>query len=101
MARISTPTDGRAVPFDPQAQTRATMAGLPRHFRLVDRNGAPHPVLDDHYDSMEAAWNEARSWWQGQEKGRELPIEIGVEVSTGCGSWRTLRHPGSELVGPV
>ena len=48
---------------------------------------------DDLYDTLEAAWNEALSWWQEQRPSGE-PMEIGVEVSTSCGSWRTLRHPG-------
>lgn len=74
---------------------------MPRLFRLVDRNGAPHPVLDDLYESLEAAWEEARTWWQGQAKRDQRPMEIGVEVRTGCGSWRTLRHPGSDPAEPV
>jgi hypothetical protein len=65
---------------------------LDRVYRLVDRQGNPHPVLDDLYDSLEAAWNEAQAWWGEQRCGAE-PMEIGVEVSTSCGSWRTLRHP--------
>lgn len=66
-----------------------------RHYRLVDRHGAPHPVLDDLYDSLDTAWAEAVSWWQEQSDAAAGPVEIGVEVSTGCGAWRTLRHPGS------
>ncbi len=31
----------------------------PRRYRLVDLQGMPHPVLDDLYDSLEAAWSEA------------------------------------------
>jgi hypothetical protein len=62
-----------------------------RHYRLVDEQGAPHPVLDDLYDSLEAAWGEALSWWQDRGHG---PVGIGVEVSTASGEWRTLRHPG-------
>ena len=66
----------------------------PRHYRLVDRQGEPHPVLDDLYDSLEAAWDEAMGWWHEQfGPGRE-PVEIGVEVSTASGDWRTLRFPG-------
>ena len=30
-----------------------------RIYRLVDRQGAPHPVLDDLYESLDAAWSEA------------------------------------------
>lgn len=65
-----------------------------RSYRLVDEQGAPHPVLDDLYDSLEAAWSEALSWWHDVCPGQE-PVGIGVEVSTASGDWRTLRHPGS------
>lgn len=65
-----------------------------RHYRLVDQQGCPHPVLDDLYDSLDAAWEEARLWWQEEGGGDHEPMGIGIEVSTGCGSWRTLRHPG-------
>ena len=64
-----------------------------RQYRLVDREGAPHPVLDDLYESLDAAWGEAVAWWQRFD-GASGPIEIGVEVSTVSGDWRTLRHPG-------
>ena len=66
-----------------------------RQYRLVDREGAPHPVLDDLYESLDAAWSEAVAWWHDQFGASAGPMEIGVEVSTVCGSWRTLRHPGS------
>lgn len=66
-----------------------------RRYRLVDDAGAPHPVLDDLYDSLEAAWTDASRWWQRQCSCGQEPIEIGVEVSTPCGSWRTLRFPGT------
>jgi hypothetical protein len=49
-------------------------------------------VLDDLYDTLEAAWTEARLWWNDQRSSSE-PMEIGVEVSTSIGTWRTLRHP--------
>lgn len=65
-----------------------------RQYRLVDREGAPHPVLDDLYESLDAAWSEAVGWWQ-QQVGPARPMEIGVEVSTQSGAWRTLRHPCS------
>jgi hypothetical protein len=67
----------------------------PRAYRLVDAQGSPHPVLDDHYDSHEAAWAEALSWWEMQDRSSHEPINIGVEVSTSNGDWRTIRHPGS------
>jgi len=65
-----------------------------RHYRLVDQQGCPHPVLDDLYESIDAAWEEACSWWHEQVGSEREPIGIGIEVSTGCGSWRTLRYPG-------
>ncbi|MCS5705626.1 hypothetical protein NZK27_05410 [Synechococcus sp. FGCU-3] len=66
-----------------------------RQYRLVDREGAPHPVLDDLYESLDAAWSEAMSWWHQQFGTTTGPMEIGVEVSTQSGDWRTLRYPGS------
>jgi hypothetical protein len=49
-------------------------------------------VLDDLYDSPDAAWAEAQRWWC--EYGREgEPMQIGMEVSTSSGDWRTLRPP--------
>ncbi len=59
-------------------------------YRLIDHRGAPHPVLDDLYDSLEAAWSDARS----STIGRVEPMAIGIEVSTASGSWRTVRYPG-------
>jgi hypothetical protein len=66
-----------------------------RHYRLVDQQGRPHPVLDTLYDSLDSAWDEALSWWRDQVGPSQEPVGIGVEVSTPCGSWRTLRHPGA------
>jgi hypothetical protein len=69
---------------------------MPR-YRLIDHRGAPHPVLDDLYDSLDAAWSDARTWWEHNVCGlgeRSDAMAIGVEVSTASGSWRTLRHPG-------
>ena len=73
---------------------KAGTATATRHYRLVDHQGCPHPVLDDLYDSLDAAWDEARLWWHEQFGSDREPIGIGIEVSTGCGSWRTLRYPG-------
>jgi len=69
-------------------------AASQRVYRLVDQGGNPHPVLDDHYDSLDAAWGEAVRWWQEQASAGET-MAIGLEVSTSAGCWRTLRHPGS------
>ena len=66
-------------------------------YRLVDHRGAPHPVLDDLYESLEAAWSDALDWWGtnvSSVSGRIEPMAIGVEVSTASGNWRTLRYPG-------
>jgi len=65
-----------------------------RLYRLVDRQGVPHPVLDDLYDSLDAAWAEAIHWWHQHMGPGQEPVEIGIEVSTASGSWRTLRYPG-------
>ena len=76
-------------------QGSAPASAAPRLYRLVDHRGCPHPVLDDLYDSLDAAWEEARLWWS-EHGGHDCdPVDIGIEVSTACGSWRTLRHPGS------
>jgi hypothetical protein len=64
-----------------------------RAYRLVDASGKPHPVLDDHYDSLESAWTEAIDWWETQTHTNQELIEIGVEVSTTNGEWRTIRYP--------
>lgn len=77
----------------PGSRVHAGQAYL-RHYRLVDGRGEPHPVLDDHYDSLDAAWAEAMGWWQDQFGPSREPVEIGVEVSTASGDWRTLRFPG-------
>ena len=66
----------------------------PRRYRLVDLQGMPHPVLDDLYDSLEAAWSEAISWWLEMGGAVGGPVGIGIEVSTSNGDWRTLRYPG-------
>lgn len=54
-------------------------------------------MLDDLYDSLDAAWSDALGWWNqnvSSLSGRIEPMGIGVEVSTASGSWRTLRYPG-------
>jgi hypothetical protein len=88
------------LPFHPQSDTKVASgvarpgtgsAANQRVYRLVDHRGDPHPVLDDLYDTLDSAWSEALSWWHG-ERG-PAPVGIGVEVSTGSGVWRTLRHP--------
>lgn len=74
--------------------TPAFVQGRERLYRLVDQQCAPHPVLDDYFESMDAAWEAALDWWTEQVGSTEEPIGIGVEVSTPRGDWRTLRYPG-------
>jgi len=76
------------------AQTRGNVQTC-RTYRLVDQQGDPHPILDDLYDSLDAAWSEALHWWQEEFGPVQGPVGIGVEVSTLSGEWRTLRYPGS------
>jgi hypothetical protein len=66
-----------------------------RVYRLVDGQGNLHPILDDHYETHEAAWAEAVCWWHLQNPSSQDAIGIGVEVSTANGEWRTIRHPCS------
>lgn len=79
----------------PPVLSNPSVSPLPmtRLYRLVDAQGNPHPILDDHYDSQEAAWAEAVRWWNLQEPMGFPTVEIGVEVSTSNGAWRTIRHP--------
>ncbi len=63
-------------------------------YRLAGLDGAPHPVLDAPYESMEAAIGAAQAWCKGQ--GLQCSLReraIGVEVLTRSGSWRTVRYP--------
>lgn len=79
----------------PATASRSSRISQPRLYRLVDQQGQPHPVLDDLYESLEAAWGEALNWWHEHVGPEHSVIGIGVEVSTASGDWRTLRHPGS------
>lgn len=81
----------------PSADQSRSRSHAPSHrlYRLVDLEGEPHPVLDDLYDSLDSAWNEALAWWNEQFGTSTGPVGIGVEVSTTSGEWRTLRYPGS------
>lgn len=82
----------------PSVVSPSTVLSPTRHsraYRLVDARGEPHPVLDDLYDSLDAAWSEAVGWWETQQHSTREPIGIGVEVSTTNGDWRTIRYPCS------
>ncbi|AFY28198.1 hypothetical protein Cyagr_1017 [Cyanobium gracile PCC 6307] len=76
------------------SQTRVRAQSC-RTYRLVDLQGEPHPILDDLYESLDAAWSEALNWWQEEFGPVQGPVGIGVEVSTLSGEWRTLRYPGT------
>ena len=83
------------VSIQPASRSKPPAApSSPRLYRLVDQQGAPHPILDDLYESLEAAWADAQLWWQEHSGAQSGPMAIGVEVSTVSGSWRTLRHSG-------
>ena len=71
-------------------------------YRLVGLDGLPHPVLDAHYDTLETALDEARSWCAGQGAACALAGRgIAVEVRTGSGNWRTIDYPVSCLKRPM
>ena len=70
-----------------------------RIYRFVDRSGQPHPILDDHFESLDGAWEAAQTWLgdrglTGAAVAAALAEEFGIEVTTANGHWRTLRHPG-------
>ncbi len=70
------------------------MEGRRSLYRLVALDGSPHDVLDAPYESLEAALSAAQIWSHGQ--GMNCPLgqrDIGVEVLTQVGSWRTVRYP--------
>ena len=70
-----------------------------RVYRFVDRSGQPHPILDDQFESLDAAWEAAQAWLEDRGLSAAampgvLAEEFGIEVTTAKGAWRTLRHPG-------
>ena len=75
-----------------------------RLYRLTDRQGQPHPVLDECFESLDLALEAAMEWLEQQglvdakaeqrERERQLALQVGVEISTPSGSWRSLRHAG-------
>ncbi len=63
-----------------------------RAYRLIDACCQPHGHLDTLYGSLEEALGDAIAWCQ--EHGLDpLLREIGVEVRTATGDWRTVRLP--------
>ena len=77
-----------------------------RVYRLTDGRGQPHPVLDEVFESLDAAHEAAAEWLQqhlphgpvaepaGGDLQAQLCLHFGIEVSTPSGDWRTLRHAG-------
>jgi len=74
---------------------------FPVEFRLTNRGGEPHPVLDDCFESLELAQSAALTWLVHQGLiDPAIPSElqdqlitqfIGLERRTPSGDWRTLR----------
>ena len=64
-----------------------------RLYRLTDLSGNTHPVLDDLYESFDAAWLDALAWSDRMGHNPSEPVAIGVEVSSPNGHWRTLQYP--------
>jgi hypothetical protein len=64
----------------------------PRRYRLIDAALQPHPHLDDEFASLPEAL-EAAIHWSRLLAFDPIQASIGVEVSTPCGSWRTLQNP--------
>ncbi len=48
----------------------------PSRYCLVDHHGQPHLELDEHFDSIEAAWAFATHWWPQQQPGGEPTSQI-------------------------
>jgi len=75
-----------------------------RLFRLTNARGLPHPVLDESFESREQALEAALGWLLQQglldpqadarEQEKQLALQVGLEMSTPSGDWRTLRHAG-------
>jgi hypothetical protein len=63
-----------------------------RDYRLIDCLQQPHPELDGLYDSVDEAMADAIGWLESRGPGAGN-TSIGLEVSTPCGSWRTIRQP--------
>jgi hypothetical protein len=63
-----------------------------RDYRLIDCLQQPHPELDGLYESVDEAMADAIDWLESMGPGAG-ETSIGLEVSTPCGSWRTIRQP--------
>ena len=61
-------------------------------FRLVGRDGRPHPVLDTPYETIDSAVSAAKDWCLHNANALSTDDTIGIEVKTHNGSWRTIRY---------
>ena len=67
-------------------------------YRLPGLDCAPHHVLDDPYESIDAALLAAKSWCSGQGLSCTIKDQgIGVEVLAANGTWRTVCYPSNCL----
>ena len=67
-------------------------------YRLTGLDGAPHHVLDDSYETIDAALLAAKSWCSGQGLSCTNKDQgIGVEVLAANGTWRTVCYPSNCL----
>lgn len=72
--------------------SRVASAPVERVYRLIDPLQQPHPQLDGVYDTLDEALRDAIRWLEGLGPGAACTA-VGLEVSTRCGNWRTIRHP--------
>ena len=67
-------------------------------YRLTGLDGAPHPVLDAPYETIDAALKAAKVWCNGQGMNCTIGDRgIGVQVLAGNGTWRTVCYPSNCL----
>jgi hypothetical protein len=65
----------------------------PRVYRLIDDLLEPHPYLDGLYDSIEEAFRDVCEWLESLGPVTDAASNIGLEVQTPDGGWRTIRQP--------
>ncbi|MEB3184274.1 MAG: hypothetical protein VKM97_00145 [Cyanobacteriota bacterium] len=68
-----------------------------RCYRLIDSGCQPHQQLDGQYSSIDEAIADAIAWVEPLVDSNHPASQIGVEVSTVSGDWRTCRLPGPLL----
>jgi hypothetical protein len=71
-----------------------------RVYRLIDSSCQPHQQLDTDYLSLDEAIRDAVDWIVPRMDDDPQCAQIGVEVRTATGDWRTCRLPG-QLVSPL